>query len=120
MMSRTRLMVFPNADLGTEYQLEFDQYNSTFVVRILTQNNEQAAIGRMVLVDDLAVYDRIVTESGYRRKGFATLIIQELEKIALSKGIYKNFLVATEDGKQLYQSLGWQVYCLYTSFVIAG
>jgi hypothetical protein len=44
--------------------------------------------------------------------------MKELEKIALSKGISKNFLVATEEGKPLYESLGWKLYCLYTSIVI--
>lgn len=119
MMTCLHPMVFPNHNLNTEYRLEFDHYNSTFVVRILTQNNEEAAIGRIVLVDDIAVYDRIITDSNHRRKGLATIIIRELEKIALSKNITKNFLVATEDGRQLYQSLGWEVYSLYTSIVIA-
>lgn len=113
-------MVFPNHNLNTEYRLEFDFYNSTFVVRILTQNNEEVAIGRVVLVDDIAVYDRIITESNHRRKGLATIIIKELEKIAHSKGITKSILVATEDGKQLYESLGWEVHSLYTSIVIVA
>lgn len=120
MMSCSHPMVFPNHNLGTEYKLEFDSYNSTFVVRILTQNNEEAAIGRVVLVDDIAVYDRIITDSNHRRKGLATIIIRELEKIALSKNITKNFLVATEEGRQLYQSLGWEVHSLYTSIVIVS
>lgn len=120
MMMCSYPMVFPNRHLGTEYRLEFDSYNSTFVVRILTQNNEEAAIGRVVLVDDIAVYDRIITDSNHRRKGLATIIIRELEKIAISKNITKNFLVATEDGKQLYQSLGWEVHSPYTSIVIVS
>lgn len=113
-------MVFPNHHLDTEYEFEFDHYKSTFVVRILTQNNEEVAIGRVVLVDDIAVYDRIITESNHRRKGLATIIIKELEKIAHSKGITKSILVATEDGKQLYESLGWEVHSLYTSIVIVA
>lgn len=44
--------------------------------------------------------------------------MKELEKIALSKGVSKNFLVATEQGKSLYESLGWELYSLYTSIVI--
>lgn len=113
-------MVFPNHHLDTEYKFEFDHYKSTFVVRIMTQNNEVVAIGRVVLVDDIAVYDRIITESNHRRKGLATITIKELEKIAHSKGITKSILVATEDGKQLYKSLGWEVHSLYTSIVIVA
>jgi predicted acetyltransferase len=71
------------------------------------------------LVDDLEIYDRISTTINYRRKGLAAVLMNELEKIALSKGIYKNFLATTEEGKLLYKSLGWELYCLYTSVVIA-
>lgn len=120
MMSCFHRMNFTSISLPEGYQLEFDSYNSTFVVKIVTDTGELASIGRVVLVDDLAVYDRISTENNHRRKGLATVLMKELEKLALSKGIYKNFLVATEEGKTLYQPLGWEVYCLYTSVVIPG
>lgn len=84
----------------------------------MTKNGELASAGRIVIVDDLAVYDRISTEENHKRNGLATFLIKELERIAISKNVYKNFLVATEQGKLLYQSLGWKVCSLYTSFVI--
>lgn len=120
MMSCFHPMKIPEISLPGEYTLEFESYNTTFVVRIVTQKGEPAAIGRVVLVDDLAVYDRISTESNYRRNGLATILMKELEKIALSKGIFNNFLVATEEGKFLYESLGWELYSLYTTVVIAA
>lgn len=111
-------MNIPMTSLSDDYKLEFSHYNSTYVVRIVDKKGEPAAIGRVVLVDNLAVYDRISTEINHRRKGLATFLMKELEKIALSKGVFKNFLVATEEGKFLYESLGWKLYCLYTSIVI--
>lgn len=107
-----------NISLNTDYRLELAKYNSTSVIRIVTQTGELASIGRVILVDDLAIYDRISTESNHKRKGLATFLMKELEKIALSKGVFNNFLVATEEGKSLYESLGWEVHCLYTSVVI--
>ncbi|HEX8331068.1 MAG TPA: GNAT family N-acetyltransferase [Segetibacter sp.] len=104
--------------LDAAYRLKFEVYNSTYLVQIINTHGEVAASGRVVLVDDLAIYDRISTEINHRRKGLATLLMNELEKIALSKGVYRNILVATEEGKSLYQSLGWELYSLYTSFVI--
>jgi GNAT superfamily N-acetyltransferase len=98
--------------------LEFDNYNSTYVVKIITQDNETASIGRVVIVDDLSVYDRILTDNQHQRKGLASFLMKELEKIAISHGVFKNLLVATEEGKSLYQSLGWEMYSLYTSIVI--
>lgn len=118
MMSCVSPMNFSNAILHDDYRLEFEEYNSTFVIKIITKNHELASIGRVVIVDDLAVYDRISTEINHKRKGLATFIMKELEKIALSKGVSNNFLVATEQGKSLYESLGWELYSLYTSIVI--
>ena len=110
-------MKFTDKDLPGEYRFAYDQYDSTFVVRILS-NNEVASSGRIVFVDDLAVYDRISTEKKHRRKGLATILMKELEKAAISKGFSMNFLVATEEGKKLYESLGWKLYSVYTSIVI--
>ncbi|SNR47776.1 GNAT family N-acetyltransferase [Flavobacterium sp. ov086] len=110
-------MDIPNSYLHDLYKLEFEKYNSTFVVRIVTKDGELASIGRLVLVDDLAVYDRISTETNHRRKGLATILMKELEKIALANGVRNNFLVATEEGKLFYQTLGWELYSIYTSVV---
>jgi len=118
MMSCFQPMKIPDIDLPDEYKLESNHYNSTFFLRIVMKNGETASTGRVVIVEDLAVYDRILTEENHRKKGLATFLMKELEKNALSKGVYKNFLVATEQGKRLYQALGWDVYSLYTSAVI--
>ncbi|MEY8760745.1 GNAT family N-acetyltransferase [Chryseobacterium tongliaoense] len=120
MMSCFQPMRISNVSLHKDYQLEYDHYNSTSVVKILTKTGELASIGRIVIVDDLAIYDRISTEKNHRRKGLASFLMKELEKIALSKGISNNFLVATEEGKVLYESLGWELYTFYTSIVIPG
>lgn len=117
MMYCNSLMKFTDKDLPGEYRFEYQQYDSTFVVSIMS-NNEVASSGRIVFVDDLAVYDRILTEKKYRRKGLASLLMEELQKIALSEGFSMNFLVATEEGKKLYESLGWKLYSVYTSIVI--
>lgn len=111
-------MDIPNRTLHTAYKVEFEQYNSTYLVRIVTRKGELAATGRVVLVDDLAVYDRISTEPNHKRMGLGTLVMKELEKIALSNSVYHNFLVATEEGKLFYECLGWELYSLYTSVVI--
>lgn len=120
MMACRAMINAGNASLDRAYKLESAQNNSVFTIRILTQTGELAASGHLVLVDGLAVYDRIKTESKHRRKGLAMYLMKELEKIALSKGVFNNFLVATEEGKSLYEFLGWQLYSLYTTIVIAN
>ncbi|WP_300664501.1 GNAT family N-acetyltransferase [Fluviicola sp.] len=118
MMYCFHAMHFPDKSLPDGYNVEFENNHAVFIVRIVTEHNELASIGRVVLVDDLAVYDRISTENEHQRKGLATFLMKELEKIALSKGVTRNFLVATEEGKALYESFGWELYSLYTSIVI--
>lgn len=118
MMACFRPMESKSRVLSEGYNVAVDYEDGTFIIRITTMTDALAATGRLILVDDLAIYDRIVTESGHRRKGLATFLMQELEKIALSKGVFTNFLVATEAGKPLYLSLGWEIYSLYTTMVI--
>ncbi|KFF01438.1 GNAT family N-acetyltransferase [Chryseobacterium luteum] len=109
-----------DANLCEGYRIGYEKYNSTTVIKIIAENGEQASIGRIVFVDDLAVYDRIITEENHQRKGLATFLMRELEKTALSNGISNHFLVATEQGRGLYESIGWKVYSPYTSIVIPG
>lgn len=119
MMSCFHPMVALKRDLPDDYTIHHDVYNSTHVVRVMTKNgNEQGAIGRVAIVEDMAVYDQIITDEKHRRKGLASLLMKELEKIALSKGARNNFLVATTEGKSLYETLGWEIYSPYTSIVI--
>lgn len=119
MMCCNEPMKFQEVRLNDEYKFELENYDSTYVIRIVTKKGELASIGRLVIVEDLAVYDRISTEPNHRRKGLASILMKELEKNAVSKKTSKSFLVATEEGKKLYESLGWKLYCLYTSIVIS-
>lgn len=105
-------------ELSDDYNLKIQVLNSVFIAQILTDKNKIASEGRLILVDDLAIYDRIVTHEEHRGKGLATILMKELENIAISNGIRKNFLVATLQGKFLYEKLGWKLYTLYTSIVI--
>ena len=118
MMILSHSMQAQDAQLSDGYTLSFEEYGATYLVKIMEPNGEVASIGRVVLVDGLAVYDRIVTSPGHQRKGLARFLMKELEKIALAKGATDHFLVATEEGKLLYQSIGWELSRLYTSFVI--
>jgi GNAT superfamily N-acetyltransferase len=118
MMSCFHPMTIADISLHNNYKLEITNNDSTSVIRIVTQKGEVASTGRVIIVDELAVYDRIVTDVNHQRKGLGTFLMKELEKIALSKGASKNFLVATEEGKSLYESLGWKLYSLFTSIVI--
>lgn len=118
MMICNSSMQINKSELRDDYKLKYETYDSVHKIQVLNQEGQVASIGHLILVDDLAVYDRISTGTDYKRKGLASCIMNELEKIAISKGIFKNILVATEEGKLFYESLGWNLYCPYTSIVI--
>lgn len=118
LMTCTRRMAGERVTLPLGYRVSREVSGPVTIVRILAGDTDLAAIGRVVIVDDLAVYDRIATEPPHRRKGLATLILQLLEETALLQGITHGVLVATEQGKALYETLGWELISPYTSVVI--
>lgn len=80
MMTCFHPMNFPEVTLADGYQVEYGQYNSTFMVKIVAENGEQASIGYVALIDDLAVYDRIVTEKIIREKDLLPFCLKNLKK----------------------------------------
>lgn len=118
LMTCLRRMTGESVTLPEGYTVSREAAGPVTIVRILAGDADLAAIGRVVMVDDVAVYDRIATEAPHRRKGLATLILQLLEETAFSQGITFGVLVATDQGKALYEALGWELVAPYTSVVI--
>lgn len=75
---------------------------------VVTADGEPAARGSVAVVDDLAVYDRIVTEPRFRRRGLASYVVRALTAMALEHDVDTGLLVATADGFELYKYLGWE------------
>jgi GNAT superfamily N-acetyltransferase len=76
-----------------------------------------AASGRMTLVDDAAVFDRIETHLEHRRRGLGRAVMQALAGQAVAAGAGQGLLVATPDGQALYEILGWRVLSPYVTAV---
>ncbi|SEW52711.1 GNAT family N-acetyltransferase [Chitinophaga arvensicola] len=113
-------MTGPSAELPAGYQLDTDMQTSVPVVRVLTTGGQEAAIGRIVFVNNMVIYDRIATHPDHQRRGLGTVIMKSLEGIAAANGITRGVLVATSAGRALYETLGWQLYAPYTTAVIPG
>lgn len=100
------------------YALAIEETLPVSIVKIFTACGELAAIGRIAIVDNHAIYDRIETYPGHRRKGLATAVMLALEAIAVRRKGNKGILIATAQGRALYETLGWQVRSAYTTAVI--
>ncbi len=101
------------------YRAEVSQAGAVTAVRIVTDDGAQAASGFAAEAEGLFVYDRIVTEPAHRRRGLGTAVMATLGWARRHAGSAQ-ILVATEDGKALYSTLGWTVLSPYTSAVIPG
>lgn len=66
-----------------------------------------AARGRVAVVGSYAILDRIFTSPDFRRQGLGTFVTRALIAIALEDDVEEGLLVATEDGRELYEFLGW-------------
>jgi len=81
----------------------------------LTIGDEEAARGRAVVVDGVAIYDHIVVEPAHRRRGLGRRVMLALQA---ATGTTQGLLVATRDGRALYETLGWRLVSSYTTAVI--
>ena len=120
MMSCSTVLQSPGSGLPEGYTLEVTEALPVPVVKILAPDHQLAAIGRIAFADDVVIYDRIETCPGNRRLGLGSMIMNTLGTIANTYGKHKGILVATAEGKALYETLGWETRTLYTTAVIPG
>lgn len=73
----------------------------------LSDGAEVMASGQVGLVGRVAVFDEIVTDPAYRRRGLASTVMAALTRAALEAGSTRGALVASPEGQLLYRRLGW-------------
>lgn len=70
-----------------------------------------AASGRVCVVGGTAVFDKIVTEPQFQRRGLGTFIMKALAAQAIGPDVENGLLLASLDGQKLYSHLGWTTVC---------
>lgn len=99
------------------YSLELHQAGSITRACIISPQGELAASGCAAETADAFIYDRIVTAEDHRRKGLGATVMAALG--AARKSVANpQLLVATEDGRGLYASLGWAVFAPFATATI--
>ncbi|MGK5627891.1 GNAT family N-acetyltransferase [Streptomyces sp. URMC 123] len=68
-----------------------------------------AARGQMALLGDATVVDRVRTEDAHRRRGLGGFVMRTLADLAVAEGATLGVLGATDEGRALYETLGWTV-----------
>jgi GNAT superfamily N-acetyltransferase len=108
----------PSQPLPSGYHLTLTERPAGMTCTFYAEDGTQAASGSMVMADDMAVYDRILTKSAHQRKGLGSAVMTALQQVAHDMGRQCDMLCASHMGRPLYETLGWQVHSLYTSAVI--
>ena len=103
--------------LPAGYRIEVSKAGSVTAARILAAGDDIAASGFAAELDGVFIYDRIVTDAAHRRQGLGRAIMATLGS-ARNSSASKQVLVATEDGRRLYSSLGWTIHSPYATAVI--
>ena len=92
--------------------LELATSESNGVHHAVVHSGEQvAARGRVYVVDGTAVFDKIVTEPAFQRRGLGSFIMKALAAKAFEHDVQNGLLLASLDGQKLYSHLGWDVVC---------
>jgi len=97
----------PTARPTPDFIIEVDESANRFEAIARDSDGTPAARGVLGLHGTTAVYDQIVTEAQFGRRGLGSAIMAELGRRAIGQGVTECLLVATSDGKALYERLGW-------------
>jgi GNAT superfamily N-acetyltransferase len=111
------LMEQPILDAASGEGLMVRQEATGLLRADIVRDGVVAAQGTAVLVDGFAIFDRITTHEDYRRRGFGRRIMTHLGAAARAAGGRHGLLVATVEGRALYESLGWRLHSLYSTAV---
>ncbi len=106
-----------NTELPPGYRIALETEHGGQVARIVHASGQTAAVGRVALHAGCAVFDQIVTEESHRRLGLGTLVMLTLDTLAVRASVMERLLVATEDGRALYERLGWRVAAPWSTAV---
>lgn len=70
-----------------------------------------AASGRVFVVGGTAVFDKIVVQPAFQRRGLGSFIMKALAAQAIGPDVENGLLLASLDGQKLYSHLGWSPVC---------
>ena len=109
LMAVDLVAVRPAAPLAVGYVQELRAEGAVLVVEIHDADGGLAASGRAALTGNFAVFDKIVTDPAHQRRGLGRVVMGVLGERARALGARWGVLIATPEGRALYEALGWRV-----------
>jgi GNAT superfamily N-acetyltransferase len=108
LMAVDLVAVPPPAAPAAGYVQRFHAEGAVLVVEIHDAKGEVAASGRAALTGRFAVFDKIITDTAHQRRGLGRIVMGVLGERARARGADQGVLVATPEGRALYEVLGWR------------
>jgi GNAT superfamily N-acetyltransferase len=108
LMAVDLVAVPPSAAPPTGYLQSLRAEGAVLVVDIHDTDGGLAASGRAALTGAFAVFDKIVTDPAHQRRGLGRVVMSVLGEGARTRGAGQGVLVATPEGRALYEALGWR------------
>ena len=102
------------------YTVKVTESHRCFQARAWSATGTEAASSIMALHAGTAVFDRVVTDPDHRRRGLGRALMNTLGRAAFDQGAEHGLLVATDDGRGLYERLGWELVCPVTPARLMG
>jgi len=96
------------------YSLDVRREHGVTEVRVLSESGELAASGYAAETEDIFIYDRIITNPAHQRRGLGRLVMETLRR-AKVRAATPERLIATAEGRALYESLGWRTLSVFST-----
>jgi GNAT superfamily N-acetyltransferase len=93
-----------------ELKLETSESNGVHHA-VVRAGDALAASGQVCVINGTAVFDKIVTEPDFQRRGLGSFIMKALAAQAFAHDVEDGLLLASLDGQKLYSHLGWTSVC---------
>ncbi|MFY1690571.1 GNAT family N-acetyltransferase [Plantactinospora sp. WMMB782] len=94
---------------GYTVRVDTEPGSGALVATVRNEAGERAATGRLAPAGEFGVVDQVETAPVHRRRGLGSVVLRTLAGRAAARGLRTGILVATDDGRALYRSLGWVV-----------
>lgn len=106
--------VHPAPQRPAGYRVNVVRDGPVSLARVVTEAGELVATGYAAETGEAFVYDRIAIDPRHRRRGLGRLVMAMLSGARRVDDVAE-LLVATEEGRALYQSLGWTTLSVYST-----
>jgi GNAT superfamily N-acetyltransferase len=90
-----------------DYRLLLETDGPLTVARAFHRNGDLAASARLGRDGEFGVFDKVVTAPAHQRRGLGSLMMRALSGSAYAQGMRFGLLVGSDDGRALYEHLGW-------------